>query len=322
MKNIITPLTPLIWGLVLAWLLSPPVEKLKTHIGTTAAILLTYTTFLLTIAIFFTIFIILILGTLPSGTLAETAALIALYFHDAAQTLFDFSAKHLPWLSSDVSSAVSRLHAYLSDKFSLEAVASTITTLSGASVRMLLGLVASIYLIKDKTYFLRLWNQLLSFLLPQKAHGILCEIASDINAVLSGFIKGVFIDSAAVAFMSSIILSILGVRFAVILGILCGLFNVIPYFGPILGMIPTFLVAFFHKGFSNGCISVFALFMVQQIDSNLIYPRIVGTSTGIHPFFVLMSVSIAGYFFGLPGMLLAVPLTGAAQILLVKWVCK
>ena len=64
---------------------------------------------------------------------------------------------------------------------------------------------------------------------------------------------------------------------------------------------------------------VIGLFLVQQLDSNYIYPKIVGATTGLHPLFVLLAVSIAGYFWGITGMLLAVPAAGIIQVLVGKW---
>lgn len=93
----------------------------------------------------------------------------------------------------------------------------------------------------------------------------------------------------------------------------------IPYFGPFLGMIPAFGVSLANQGMAKATISVIALFAVQQLDSNYIYPKIVGTTTGLHPLFVLLSVSVMGYFAGLLGMLVAVPVAGILQVLIKKW---
>ena len=101
--------------------------------------------------------------------------------------------------------------------------------------------------------------------------------------------------------------------------VFAGIANVIPYFGPVLGMIPAFLMGFCTEGFWSGVLAVAILLAVQQIDCNLIYPKIVGTSTGLHPLMVLLAVSVFGYFGGILGMLLAVPIAGIIQVFVVKW---
>ena len=84
-------------------------------------------------------------------------------------------------------------------------------------------------------------------------------------------------------------------------------------------MIPAFLVAFFSKGLVGGVLAMLALFLVQQLDSNYIYPKIVGDSIGLHPLFVLISLTVLGHFGGILGMLLAVPIAGIVQVLIKKW---
>jgi predicted PurR-regulated permease PerM len=192
-------------------------------------------------------------------------------------------------------------------------------SLAGSLVNLFLGVVASVYLLKDKDFFLRLWQQFLSLILKQKTHGLISETMGEINVVVTTFLKGAFIDSLLVALLSSLALSLLHLDYAVVIGVLGGILNIIPYFGPFFGMVPAFLVGLFTSGPAKAFLSVVALFLVQQIDGNFIYPKVVGSATGLHPLFVLLSVSIFGHFFGIIGMILAVPVAGILQILIRKW---
>jgi len=146
------------------------------------------------------------------------------------------------------------------------------------------------------------------------------ETLHEINGVFSLFIRGALLDSLIVAILSSIGLSVLGLQFAVFIGCFAGICNIIPYFGPILGMIPAFIVGTFTEGLTQGIIAVGILLLIQQLDANLIYPRIVGASTGLHPLFVLLAVTIAGYYSGILGMIIAVPIACIVQIFILKWV--
>ena len=157
-------------------------------------------------------------------------------------------------------------------------------------------------------------------ILPQKANAVLAETLHDVNSVLSAFIRGALLDAMFIAILSSIGLSVAGLDFAVFIGCFAGIANVIPYFGPVLGMIPAFIVGTFTEGLTTGIISVLILLVIQQIDCNLIYPRIVGSTTGLHPLFVLLAVSVAGYYGGILGMILAVPIAGIIQTFILKWV--
>ena len=127
------------------------------------------------------------------------------------------------------------------------------------------------------------------------------------------------LDALIVAILSSIALSILGLEAAVFIGVFAGICNIIPYFGPVLGMVPAFLMGFCTEGLLQGVLAVVLLFVVQQIDANIIYPKVVGSSTGLHPLMVLLAVTVFGYFGGILGMLIAVPLAGILQVFIVKW---
>ena len=197
---------------------------------------------------------------------------------------------------------------------------SAVTGLFGSIVNFVIGLIISIYLLIDKDFFKHLWNGFLDLVLPQKACSAINGTLTEINGVLSRFIRGVLIDTVIVATLSSIGLTIAGLEFAVFIGIFAGLCNIIPYFGPILGMVPAFLVGFITEGVWQGIIAVIILLVIQQIDGNLIYPKVVGSSTGLHPLFVLLAVSIGGYYAGIVGMVLAVPVAGVLQIFCYRWI--
>lgn len=309
---------PLLIGIILAWFLNPAVSRLTPRLGTGYAILITYTLLFSVLAALAAGFAVLILGALPTEGIENTLHPIQNYFHQAYNAAAGFLSRWFPADLADSSQAEEGLRLWISQRFTIHSLASDLRSFSGAAVSVFLGVVASVYLLKDKDYFLTLKDQALSLLFKQKTHGIICEIAGEINMVLSSFIKGAFIDSLLVALLSSAVLSLLGIDFAVILGVFSGILNVIPYFGPFIGMIPAFLVALLTDGPAKSAAAVLSLFFIQQIDSNYIYPRVVGKSTGLHPLFVLLSVSISGYFFGLPGMLLAVPAAGILQVL-IRW---
>lgn len=204
-------------------------------------------------------------------------------------------------------------------------IARMLQTFGSIAFKIFVGIIVSLYLLNDKNYFLRLLNKAMHLLLPQKAHGILREIVFEINGVVAAFLRGMFVDSVIVAFLSSLALAVIKVDYAVFIGCFAGIANVIPYFGPFFGMIPAALSAMAGGGVGfggpliHGLLAVAVLFVVQQIECNFIYPRIIGQSTGLHPLFVLVAVSIAGYFGGLLWMVLAVPIAGIIKILVQVW---
>ncbi len=316
-------LSPLIIGLIIAYLLNPVVSWFEERIKSRGfSIFITYG--LVSAGLFglFYGFVVLIVGALPSGGLSYTTELVAAYFEDAVSAVSDFAAKHLSPIiegRKDAEAVIRTLSSDLMSRFSISSLIKTLSAVTGGLVSFFIGAAASVYLLKDKEHFINMWEKLMVLTLKQKSHGIISETMSQINSVVATFIKGALVDSLIVAFLSSLVLTMLHVKFAVIIGIIGGILNIIPYFGPFFGMVPAFLVAFFENGPAHGLIVVLGLFLVQQLDSNYIYPKIVGSTTGLHPLFVLMAVSISGYFFGIAGMLLAVPAAGIIQVIVCNW---
>ena len=144
------------------------------------------------------------------------------------------------------------------------------------------------------------------------------DVLNDMDMVFSKFLRGQLLDALIVAIITSIILTIIRLDFAVLLGCFAGITNIIPYFGPVFGAIPAVIVALFTGGLSKAVITLIAFVIIQQIDGNLIYPKVLGSSTGLHPVFVLLAVTFGGYFWGLLGMVLAVPIVAFIKLFILR----
>lgn len=251
-----------------------------------------------------------------SDLYAQTMASIIAYQH----TINEWVA-NLPsgMFSAQLDSIVQNIIKWITDNLSAETAMGIISGVGVSIFNFVIGVMVSIYLSIDKHFFLRLWSKLMSLLLPEKGSFALERTLNEINGVTSKFLRGVLLDALIVGILSSIALMISGLQFAIFVGIFAGICNIIPYFGPIIGMVPAFIIGFFTEGLWQGLIAVGILFVIQQIDGSLIYPRVVGSSTGLHPLFVLLAVSIGGFYGGLVGMILAVPTAGIIQIFVLKW---
>lgn len=331
---LIRAFSPLIIGLVLAYLLNTPTEWIRTKLfaggdelllsqrprGRTVSIAITYLLAILTVSMMLYAFLILILGSLPEDNLYETVLSVSDYFDSVSSAIRIFIEKYLPVNSSDAEFNPASLFASHFEKyFSPSRLLSALSSFIGGAANVIIGFVASIYLLRDKELFISLWQKLLCLILRQDIHGKVNETLTEIHRVLTTFIKGALVDSLIVALLSSFALSVLNVNFAVAIGIIGGLLNIVPYFGPFFGMVPAFLVALFSDGIVKALFAVLALLLIQQLDSNYIYPKVVGSSVGLHPLFVLIALTVFGYFGGIAGMLLAVPIAGIIQIFVKKW---
>lgn len=115
-------------------------------------------------------------------------------------------------------------------------------------------------------------------------------------------------------------MSILGVKYSILLGIMIGIFNMIPYFGAIIAVIIATIITFITGGGSQAVWMLIIITILQQIDANIINPKIVGESLKISPLLVIMAVTIGGAYFGVLGMFLAVPVVAIIKVLLSDYI--
>lgn len=331
---------PALIGLILAYLLSPVVrlvdERLMTRIlpqrsGTTEkvikrnslrrtlSILLTYLVIVSVLLLILYAFGALIGGELMFDSLMGLIDQITSYFkqYEDRLTTIGYQINGI-YLQDQLRDVITSIVTWISDHFSTAAIVSFVTGLGGGVLNMVLGMVVSIYLLKDRDFFLALWRKLVHTALSKESSIKLHSVLTDIDQVISRFLRGQMLDGLIVAVIASLSLSLIGLDFAVVVGLFAGVSNIIPYFGPILGMIPAAIIGLLTGGVTQALYAVLVLFLIQQVDSAVISPRVVGKSTGLHPVMVLIAVTVGGYYWGIIGMLLAVPSAGILRILVMR----
>ncbi len=140
------------------------------------------------------------------------------------------------------------------------------------------------------------------------------------NEVFFRFVFSQILDGFIVGVLVSIAMSILNVKYAVLLGFMVGLFNLIPYFGAIFAIILAILITILTGGISQAIWMAIVVIILQQIDANVINPRITGSSLNISPILVIFSVTLFGAYFGILGMFLAVPIVTVIKLWLEDYI--
>ena len=173
-------------------------------------------------------------------------------------------------------------------------------------LNFIIGMIVSIYVLFSKEKFMCQAKKLVyAIFRPTKANLIL-HVGSKSNEIFGGFIIGKIIDSAIIGVLCFIGLSILNIPYTLLVSVIVGVTNVIPFFGPYIGAIPSALLIFLADPV-KGVYFVIFIILLQQFDGNILGPKILGNSTGLSAFWVVFSILIAGGLFGIPGMLLGVP---------------
>ena len=140
------------------------------------------------------------------------------------------------------------------------------------------------------------------------------------NNIFFNFLAGQFLDGIIIGIITSIAMSIIGVKYVVLLGFMIGIFNLIPYFGAIIAVAIAALITLLTGGLGQCLIMVIVVIILQQIDANIINPKILGNSLKISPLLVIFAVPVGGAYFGFWGMFLSVPIVAVIKLLLTDYI--
>ncbi|MDO5713716.1 MAG: AI-2E family transporter [Tissierellia bacterium] len=192
----------------------------------------------------------------------------------------------------------------------IRSIASGITSLLSKIVSFVLILIFSFYFCADKERF----KLLIQRNIPGKYKTDILYLSNKINNSLLEFVKGKLLLAVFVGVSTTIMLIILRVDFAVVIGIITCIADIIPYIGPFLGLLPAVVFAAIESKFKALWVFIFFI-LLQWVENNIMAPKILGDKTGMHPLIVLLCIVIGGGMFGVGGMILSVPFVSVLMIL-------
>ena len=181
------------------------------------------------------------------------------------------------------------------------------TAILVALKNFIVALFISIYVLISKERIGAQVNKGTSAFLSKKSKDTLYRYAHICNKAFSGFFIGVLTDALFIFFICLIVFNIFNIPFATLVATIVAVTNVIPFFGPFIGSIPSFFIILIESP-SKAFLFVLLILIIQQFDGNVVAPKILGNSTGLSSLGVIVSITIMGEFFGLVGMLLGVPI--------------
>lgn len=183
------------------------------------------------------------------------------------------------------------------------------------------ALIVSVYALAERTRILNFIKRLLGAVVKESVYKNIDKYFNNSNQIFFKFIASQFLDAVIVGILVTIAMSLMGVKYAPLLGFLIGLFNMIPYIGAIIAVAIAALITLITGGLSQTIWMLIVVIILQQIDANVINPKIVGQSLKISPLFVIFSVTVGGAYFGILGMFLAVPVSAVIKIVLEDYIC-
>lgn len=304
----------LIVSVVISYILNPFVKFFeKKKIKRLYSIIIVYLIIILSITI-------LILGIFPS-TIAQVKNLfkvlpdIVKNFINYTENLRDSLFTNFPTVNNWIDGVNAQLL-----KFTNMIATSVLTWITNmiVGIKSMIAFVIQLILIPVMTFYLLLEKDKILFTIgnatPKRYKTFLINLWQEIDMSLSMFVRGRIIMAIFVGVATTIYLAVFGIEFALVIGIVTCIADIIPYIGPFLGFVPAVLLALFKGPIT--AIWVGALFcIVQWIENNIIGPKILGDSTGMHPLIVLILLITGGGMFGVVGMIFSVPIVAAIAII-------
>lgn len=182
------------------------------------------------------------------------------------------------------------------------------------AINILLSIAISIYMLYDKRTLSKNATRVLYAFIPKKKAESILKLTKECGNIFTSFIVGKTIDSTIIGIMCFIIMSILGLDYAVLLSVIVGVTNMIPYFGPFIGAIPGILL-YLCINPVNALVFGIMILALQQFDGWILGPKILGDSTGLTPLWVIFGITVGGAYGGVFGMFLGVPIVAVVAYL-------
>ncbi|QGU94941.1 AI-2E family transporter [Clostridium bovifaecis] len=321
---VISILSPFFWAFGIAYILNPLMtyieKKFKAKRG--LSILLVYL-----IVIGFITLIVTIVSPAVANNLGELATNMPNYVRKT-QTWFDDNILRLN--ISNNANIVAYAHKALEDitdklttslNFILNLALNKAIDFTSSFLKMVFGFIISIYILKDKESFKNNAKKFLYAMFNETSVNSFLIFVNEVNSIFSKYIIGKFIDSLIIGILCAIGLSILRIPYALLISLIVGVTNMIPYFGPFIGMIPGVLITLFYSPIKALWVLIF-IFVLQQFDGWYLGPKILGEKVGVSPFWIILAITLGGGTFGVLGMFLGVPFIAIIKTMLERFVSK
>lgn len=172
----------------------------------------------------------------------------------------------------------------------------------------------SIYILRERDKILNFFRKATSSLFKENTYELISKYFKRSNTIFFNFISGQLIDGVIIGVVTTIAMLIMKVEYAALLGFLIGVFNLIPFFGAIVAVMIAIFITICTGGFSQAIWLAIVIITLQQIDANVINPKIIGDKLKISPILVIFSVTFVGAYFGVLGMFLAVPIVAILKL--------
>ena len=327
LEKFLKVLMPFISGIIIAFLFYIPCKKIEELIKKVkilkkpARILSILVVYLIAIGLI--VILINIVFPAISKSLVELGNSLPGYYKSAMEYVENMDDNSLV-NKDDIKNIINNLQQIdIVEMFSLDNVINYIKGAVGVAstiFNIFVTIIVSIYILAERTRIVNFVQRLNKAIFKEETSKKANEYFIKANNVFLKFVSSQILDGVIVGIVVSIALAIMKVKYAILLGFLIGLFNIIPFFGSIVAISIAGLITLFTGGFTKTIWMLIVTIILQQIDANIINPRIVGKALKISPLLVIFSVTLFGAYFGVIGMFLAVPITAVIKMIVDEYI--
>ncbi len=299
---------PLVFGLLIAILLYP-INKFfeqKLHLGHAASPLLSIVLFVSALGGFIYFLVLQIIG------FSSDFPALRIRFQQMFGDLQHWMSHKLNITSKQQAAYIDRSATGILDGVG-QSMRSVFVSVTGIALMLVFVLIFTFFII----YHRRLLMKFVSHLFSEQHRAKVNEVILETKAMINAYVVGLVIEMAVLSVVNCTMFLIMGIKYPLLLGVMAAVFNIIPYLGIYTAIIISMLVTFANST-GNAALGVgIALLIVHLLDSNILFPRIVGGRVKMNPFITIIAVIVGEYVWGIPGMFLFIPLVG-----IIKLICE
>lgn len=314
--NLLSILAPFLEGILIAYILYSPCKKIETRIKkfknkfiSKHARIISIAMIYITVIVLVFLFMNVIIPTIVSS-IADLISNAQTYYNAVISESPNLSIA--PFIQDNILKPVVDFiqNMDFSEFFTIEKIKEYLSSAMGVVkgiVNIFIALICSVYILLQRERIVRYIKKLAKAMLSSRGYEKFQKYFSNGNQIFFKYLWSQMLDCIIVAIITSIAMSIMGVKYSVLLGILIGISNLVPYFGAIFGVAIAVIITLLTGGWEQALIMAIVVIVLQQIDANLINPRITSQSLKVSPLLVMFSVTVGGAYLGAIGMLLGVP---------------
>lgn len=314
---VVSILSYIIWGFGIAYMLNPLMVYLESRfkLRRVFSMLVVYALFVGCIIFFITIITPLIINNI--GDLLDNLPkylVISRSWIDnkimSSDLVLEYDLK--PFIDQNINNLSQQITQIL--KIFLDKLISNAISFTSTLLKFIFGSAISIYMLKDKELFMRSIKRFLYAFFSKNSADWLADFGAEVNLMFSRFLLGKALDSFIIGVICYLGLLWIQTPYALLISVIVTITNMIPYFGPFIGAVPSLLIVLFHSPIKALWFSIFFL-VLQQFDGWILVPKILGNKVGLSPFWIIVAILIGGGTFGVIGMVIGVPVVAVVKVL-------